>query len=156
MKLLGIIDEDFVNYKKVCMTLEFPFCSFKCNKEFGSEICQNSELKYAKLLDIDAASVISRYQSNDITEAVCMQGLEPFDSYDELLEFIYYFREVCDDDIVIYTGYYEDEIFDKLIILQSFKNIIVKFGRFIPNQTKHFDEVLGVYLMSDNQYSKYI
>ena len=32
--------------------------------------------------------------------------------------------------------------------------VIVKFGRFRPNQEKHYDEVLGVYLISDNQYAK--
>ena len=32
--------------------------------------------------------------------------------------------------------------------------IIVKFGRFRPNQEKHFDEVLGIYLASNNQYGK--
>ena len=32
--------------------------------------------------------------------------------------------------------------------------IIVKFGRFRPNQEPHYDEVLGVNLISDNQYAK--
>ena len=35
-------------------------------------------------------------------------------------------------------------------------NIIIKYGRFIPHQEKHFDEILGVYLASDNQYGKRI
>jgi hypothetical protein len=33
-------------------------------------------------------------------------------------------------------------------------NIIVKFGRYRPNQEPHFDKVLGVELASDNQYAK--
>jgi hypothetical protein len=40
--------------------------------------------------------------------------------------------------------------------LKSFSNIIIKFGRFIPNQEPHYDEVLGVKLASDNQYARRI
>ena len=40
------------------------------------------------------------------------------------------------------------------MILKKYKNIIVKFGRFIPNQEKQYDEVLGVYLASNNQYGE--
>ena len=41
MILKGLIDEDFVNYKKPAMVLEFPYCSFKCDKECGRQVCQN-------------------------------------------------------------------------------------------------------------------
>ena len=85
-----------------------------------------------------------------------MQGLEPFDSWSDLLELIKKLRCFVDDDIVIYTGYYKDEIADKIHVLSEYKNIIVKFGRQIPNQEKHYDEVLGVYLASDNQYAENI
>jgi hypothetical protein len=37
-----------------------------------------------------------------------------------------------------------------------FDNIIVKFGRFIPDDEKRFDEVLGVELASHNQYAEVI
>ena len=37
---------------------------------------------------------------------------------------------------------------------RKYKNIIVKFGRYVPNQPAHYDEVLGVYLASDNQYAE--
>jgi hypothetical protein len=76
------------------------------------------------------------------------------DSFDELLEFINEFRKVSNDDIVIYSGYNEDEIYNKTYLLSKYKNIIVKFGRFIPNQEKHYDEILGVELASPNQYAK--
>jgi len=36
------------------------------------------------------------------------------------------------------------------------KNIIIKYGRFIPDKEKHYDEVLGIYLASDNQYAERI
>ena len=46
------------------------------------------------------------------------------------------------DDIIVYTGYDKEEIPEHLMTLKKFKNIIVKFGRFIPNKKKHFDKVL--------------
>ena len=62
----------------------------------------------------------------------------------------------CDDDIVIYTGYYENEIKDKIDILKQYKNIVVKFGRYIPNDTEHYDSVLGINLANKEQYGKKI
>jgi len=44
--------------------------------------------------------------------------------------------------------------YDKIALLSRYKNVIVKFGRFIPNQEKHYDEILGVELASPNQYAK--
>ena len=38
----------------------------------------------------------------------------------------------------------------------NFNNIIVKFGRFIPNQESHYDEILEVNLASPNQYARKI
>lgn len=63
---------------------------------------------------------------------------------------------MCDDDVVIYTGYYPDEIKDALDVLKGFNNIIIKFGRYIPNRQSRYDEILGVTLASDNQYAERI
>jgi len=41
-----------------------------------------------------------------------------------------------------------------LTFLKDFDNIIIKYGRFIPGQEKHYDEILGVYLASNNQYAE--
>ena len=60
----------------------------------------------------------------------------------------------CNDPFIVYTGYNEDE-FDTSW-LRSFPNIIVKYGRFIPQQVSHYDELLGVNLASQNQYAKKI
>ena len=76
------------------------------------------------------------------------------DQFLELLECIEAFRERTNDDIVVYTGYDKNEIPKHLMTLKKYKNIIVKFGRFIPNHKKHFDPVLGVYLASNNQYGE--
>ena len=152
MKIKGLISEDFVNYKKTAMTIMFPYCTFKC----GTEYCQNSPLSKAEDIEIDITNIVIRYLNNPITESVVMQGLEPFDSWDDLIGFVKQLRESCNDDIVIYTGYYKEEIADKIALLSKYKNIIIKFGRFIPNQEKHYDEVLGVYLASNNQHAEKI
>ena len=60
-----------------------------------------------------------------------------------------------DDDFVIYTGYNKNEIEDWIIdSLKNFGNVIIKYGRYIPDQEPHYDEVLGVNLASDNQYAE--
>ena len=68
--------------------------------------------------------------------------------------FINEFRKVSQDDVVIYTGYNKDEIVSEINELKDFGNIIVKFGRFVPDQESHFDETLGVELCSPNQYAE--
>ena len=154
--LKGIIDTDTINYKKISMVLEFPKCDFKCDKECGQQVCQNSALATAPTVRKDVWIIIGHYLNNPITQAVCIQGLECFDSYGDLLVFINAFRSKSDDDIVIYTGYNKDEILNKVTVLKQFPNIIIKFGRYIPGQQPHYDEVLGVNLASDNQYAEKI
>lgn len=150
--LKGIIDEDFVNYRVPSMTLEFPYCSFKC----GESLCQNYALSGGENIKIDLDTLCARYMSNFITEAVVCQGLEPLDSFEELLEFIDVLRNKyhCADDVVIYTGYDKDEISEQIELLSGFENIVVKYGRYLPDQKPHLDEVLGVNLASDNQYAE--
>lgn len=154
ISLKGIIDEDFVNYRVPSMTLMFPNCTFKCGKEH----CQNSLLAKGKAVDISIYELCERYINNPITEAIVCQGLEPFDSWGELRSLILTLRlhYACFDDIVIYTGYNKDEISDKLKELESINNIVVKFGRYISGQQPHYDDVLGVNLVSDNQYAERI
>ena len=153
MLIKGIIDEDFINYKKPCMVIEFPYCSFKCDKECGKQVCQNGALANSPNINIERMDLIDRYLKNDITQSIVMQGLEPFDSWDDLLTLIFLFRCYTNDDIVIYTGYNESEIFEQIERLQYFKNIIIKFGRYIPNQQAHYDDILGINLASNNQYA---
>ena len=154
MIIKQLIDEDFVNYKKPSMFVGFPKCSFKCDRECGMQVCQNSTLALSHNIHIDTNKLVERYLDNPITHSIVCGGLEPIDTFDELIEFISCLREKTDDDIVIYTGYYKDEISNKINELSKFKNIIVKFGRFIPYHGKHYDEILGVYLASDNQYAE--
>ena len=155
--LKGIIDEDFVNYRVPSMTLMFPRCSFKCDTPDG-RFCQNSELVNTKNIRFDVHDICKRYLKNPISKSIVCQGLEPFDSFLNLYCFISILRKEyeCQDPIVIYTGYTKEEIKYSIKELKKYPNIIIKFGRFIPNQEKHFDEVLGVYLASPNQYAEKI
>ena len=156
MLIKSIIDEDFVNYKKASMYIAFPHCTFKCERECGIKCCQNSPLALAKDIDVSFESLVKRYIENPITHAIVLAGLEPLDSFDDVLELVKLFREKTDDDIVIYTGYNENEVLKHIYILSDYKNIIMKFGRYKPNDTSRFDEVLGVNLASSNQYAKKI
>ena len=75
-------------------------------------------------------------------------------SFKQMVSLIDEIRKVSDDDIVIYTGYNEDEIDKMLKAISEYDNIFVKFGRYRPGQKKHLDEVLGIELASDNQYAR--
>lgn len=156
MQVKDIVMEDFCNYKKPSMFILFPKCTFKCEIECGKKICQNSPLVKAPTVDIELCKLVRRYMADPITEAVVCGGLEPFDSYDDLVELVDAFRKYTDDDIVIYTGYTEPEIYQELEALRQYKNIIIKFGRFIPDVVSRFDETLGIELASENQYAERI
>jgi len=162
MYITGITDEDFVNYKIPSLFISTATCSFKCDKECGRKICQNSELAHIEPIYAEDDWIISRYLQNPITHAIVFGGLEPLDQMFGTCELIIRLRERgCNDDVVIYTGYNKEEVWDKL--KQFFwsnrfqrTNLIIKWGRFIPDQQPHFDEVLGVNLASDNQYAERI
>ena len=154
MLIRGLIEEDFVNYKKASMFIVFPTCTFKCEKDCGIKCCQNSAVVKSAAIEIDAKILVDRYINNPITHAIVCGGLEPIDSFDDLLELVKLVREKTDDDIVIYTGYNKNEILKEIRILREFPNIIIKFGRFKPNDAHKFDEILGVELASANQYAE--
>lgn len=158
IKIKGIRMEDFTNYKKPSMYIAFPSCTFKCERECGQKMCQNSSLVQAPTLVIEVHSIVNKYINNPITSAIVVGGLEPFDSEEDLRMLIVYLRVATQDDIIIYTGYTKEEIQEREIYkyLLNAKNIIVKFGRFIPNQQPHYDNVLGIKLASDNQWAERI
>lgn len=158
MKLKGIIDCDFTNYKEPVLTLEFPTCNFKCDKLNCCQVCQNSALATEPDIEINLDTIWQLYQQNPLTRGFCCQGLEPLDSIDELLGFIYYIRKIryCEDVIIIYTGYNKEEITKFIYQITQYKNIIIKWGRFIMNDEPHYDNILGVKLASNNQYAEVI
>ena len=156
MIVKNIIDEDVTNYHRISMFIGFPTCTFKCERDCGIKMCQNSALVHAFDYEISCERLVQRYLNNPMTSAMVCGGLEPFDSCMELLDLLKEFRKYTDDDFVIYTGYNKNEIEDLLEEFRVYKNVVVKFGRFCPYQGKHYDEVLGVYLASDNQYAERI
>ena len=143
MLIRGLIEEDFVNYKKASMFIVFPTCTFKCEKDCGIKCCQNSAVAKSTAIEIDTEKLVARYINNPITHAI-------------VLELVKLVREKTDDDIVIYTGYNKNEILKEIRILREFPNIIIKFGRFKPNDAHRFDKILGVELASANQYAEKI
>ena len=158
MKIKGITEEDFTNYKLPSMFVAFPYCNWKCCIECGQNICQNLPLAKEPIIDVEPQVIVDRYISNNISKAFVFGGLEPMDSFNDVVDLLKCIRVTngIKDDVVIYTGYNLNEIEDKIAYLVLFENIIVKFGRFIPDQKDHFDEVLGINLASDNQYAERI
>ena len=164
MLIKGIIDEDFLNYKKPSMYIATSKCSFKCDKECGRAVCQNSNLAHSPSHEITTEALIDRYLANPITKAIVISGMEPFDTPELIYEVVRVLRDGgVMDDVVIYTGYTEYELtlddsgrqeVATYNWLKHYPNIYIKFGRFVPDQESHYDEVLGVMLASDNQYGK--
>lgn len=155
MIIKGIVEEDFSNYKKPSMLIATARCSMKCDELNGCQVCQNSPLLFKPDIEISSEEIIKRYIENNLTRALVIAGMEPLDTFADLITFIKDFREVCDDPIIIYTGYTEEEV--KIMgcwdLLATFSNIIIKFGRFVMNCEPHYDELLGVKLASPNQYA---
>ena len=155
MRIKGIQEENFQDYKKTSMFICTSFCDGKCYRELGldSSICQNESIQCQPIMNISDEDIVNRYVNNPITSAIVIGGLEPFEQFKELYDLIEKFREQTDDDIVIYTGYNENEVQHSTYMLSKFKNIIIKFGRYVPNDTPRYDEVLGITLASKNQYA---
>lgn len=160
MIIKTIKDEDFVNYKVPVMYIGTARCGGKCCVEAGIplSVCQNDAWRESATIDMLDSKIIERYLKNPITKAICFAGLEPFEQFEELLFFISNCREVfhCNDDIVIYTGYNKTEISSQVERLKPYGNIVIKFGRYVPDKESHYDEVLGVELASPNQYAERI
>lgn len=160
MLVKTIIDEDFANYKTPSMFIGTVSCGGKCCAEAGIplSVCQNDEWRKATPIYIEDSEICKRYLKNKITKAIVIGGLEPFEQFSELCELLGTLRNEhkCNDDVVIYTGYYPKEIEGAIELLKFYGNIIVKFGRYIPDRPHRYDELLGVELASDNQFAKRI
>lgn len=156
MLIKNIVQEDFVNYKKPSMFIAFPFCSFKCERECGIKCCQNSPLAQMPNIEVSIDTIVEAYLNSNITKAIVFGGLEPFDSFDDVYALIKALRERTNDEVIIFTGFYKEEIAQQIILLRQFPNIIIKYGRFIPGDKPHRDECLGIDLASQNQYAERI
>ena len=159
MRVKSIVAEDFINYKLPSMFISTCFCDYKCCTELGLDtgVCQNAPLAQSDNIDIPDQTIYEQFINNPITKAVVIGGLEPMIQINEVVDLIKLFRNQGEDcPFIIYTGYYPNEIPEPLNRLKQYKNIIVKFGRFIPDSQSKYDEVLGVTLASSNQYVEVI
>jgi hypothetical protein len=159
MRVKTIIDEDFINYKEASMFIGTISCNGKCCIEAGIplSVCQNDEWRSYEIVDVSDEYIVNRYIENIYTSAIVFGGLEPFEQFKEVYNLIKLFRKSkVDDPIIIYTGYDKYEIIDQVDKLRRFDNIIIKFGRYIPDQESVYDDILGVTLASDNQYAEII
>lgn len=156
IKVRDIVHEDFTNYYIPSMFIALGECNWKCCIEQNLDIsmCQNSKIAQQKEIELDIDYIFNKYCSNKITSAIVIGGLEPFTRFSDLCILIKHFRENnIEDDFVIYTGYYPNELEKEIEMLKEFKNIVIKFGRYIPKREKVFDNILGINLASDNQYA---
>ena len=159
MRVRAIVTERFQDYKLPSLFLASCFCDFKCCLEAGisTSVCQNSALENSEIKDIPNETIYASYANDPITKAVVIGGLEPMLQAAEIRDLIDLFRIRSDHSpFVIYTGYYPEEIEDKLAMLRPLGNIVVKYGRYVPGRPSRYDDVLGVELASDNQYAEKI
>lgn len=164
MFLIDVKTDNVVDYKKTSILLVFPYCSGKCGPS-----CQNWNLRklhQTDYINVTSQDIVQLYKSLDTHNAVVMAGLEPLDSLDDVLSIIDRInlqRKAC--DIVIYTGYTEEEYNEKFEqkIIKAFKansrypnkKLIVKIGRYDEDFKKPWhSNVLGVNLATTNQIVK--
>lgn len=146
---LNIPRNTFNDYKKASYYIPIGVtCTWKCKE------CFNKHWDNTTPIPINIKHILKRYYVNHLLDSVVLAGLEPFDNFEQLKLFIRMFRGFFEDDVVVYTGYYLGEIHEKVHQLKGY-NVLVKFGRYIPNISPIFDEKLGVNLASNNQYSRF-
>lgn len=153
-----MIDEcDLVNYKDPTFTVAMGItCTFKCDRENGTQLCQNYPLTKELVIHYSISKTIGRYKRQSFAKSLTLQGLEPLDNMTQLIWLLIKFREETNDKIIIWTGYTEEECSSFIALLNELDihNVIIKFGRFRPNQESHMDELLGVKLVNPEQYAK--
>jgi len=157
INLLGQCKLVYSDYYKPSLYIPIGItCTGKCFKDLGIESvnCQNWCLN--KTISIDSDVLVNNIVSKKLAEAYVFSGKEPFDNFEQMLKLIYEIRFINYKDIVIYTGYYECEISSKINLLKIFPNVIIKFGRYIPDSEPIVDPILKIALSSNNQFAKVI
>lgn len=149
MKIFGT-NETFNDYKKTGLYIAFPKCKLNC---LG---CQNVELKKKIPLNIDVGNLVNYVLNNPIIDSIICSGLNPMDSFYELQMLIHKIRKFSKMDIIIYTGYKEEDLVLEISVLKQYPNITIKFGEYIKDCDPIYDEILQVTLASNNQYAKKI
>lgn len=158
MLLIDVKTDNITDYKKTSMYLVFPYCSGKCGPE-----CQNKHLRnISQYIQVRPSDIVDLYATLKTHEAIVMGGLEPLDSIDDVIDIIKEFNNISKPcDIVIYTGYTEEEYKSKFELdiidaVKSQKNkVIVKIGRYDSSKKPGwFSNELGVELATSNQIVK--
>lgn len=161
MLLIDVKTDNITDYKETSVLLIFPYCSGKCGNACHNKYLQNlSENEY---LHTTSKAIKQLYEGLSTHKAIVMAGLEPFDSFDDVLDIV---KTICSShkacDIVIYSGYKKDEydetFKDKLLAcyfdynIYNNKKLIVKLGRYDEKHKNSWHSViLGVSLATDNQ-----
>lgn len=146
MRVKTVVDEDFTNYKKPAMFIGTISCGGKCCIEAGIplSVCQNDGWRSCAPITIDDNELCHRYLTNPLTKAVVFGGLEPMEQFEELLTFLDLFRDTydCEDDVVIYTGYYPEEIPDQLhtLVFDEMSRKLKEFNK-LSYKEKHGDPI---------------
>lgn len=163
MRVRKLLTERFQDYKFPCMYISACWCDWKCCPDHP-DICQNSPVARMPIKDIPDDEILDLYESDPITQAIVIAGLEPLIQANEVIGLI---RRAVERNIrttfIIYTGYTADEAqaagFHDMLCTTGFGsgvNVVIKYGRFIPGRQPHLDSLLGVELVSDNQYARQI
>lgn len=158
------IRETLGDYKKHSLLISVGTCSGKCWKELGLDesICHNNILKESvKDMSNDRiVKIIKGYIEDGMISSVIFGGLEPIEQIEDIKYIINEVEEISKKyvikiDIVIYTGFYREEIEEcvESLTKDRYNKLIIKYGRFIPNSKSRYDKVLGITLSSDNQYA---
>lgn len=158
MKLLAQPTTVFNDYKKVGLYVPTSHCTFKCVTEANAKgikfiECQNHALAgCSKRIDMSAKEIYDIAQNDVFVEAIILSGLDPLDSFEETMKFVDEFRKLSDMELVIFTGYKEEEISDKIEMLSKYNGITMKVGRYDPTIPAKYDPIGEVTLATGNQY----
>jgi len=153
--LIKDIREVFNDWKCNALLIVTAFCDWKCEIEgnLPSGTCQNSYIAKESNIEMSYEDIMKHYKNSMFGEALIFGGLEPILQFDDVYNIIKLFRENgILDDIVIYTGYYKEEIQSEIEKLKVFANIYFKFGRYIVDSEYYTEPIAGVTLASKNQY----
>lgn len=146
MRVKTIVDEDFTNYKKPAMFIGTISCGGKCCIEAGIplSVCQNDGWRASAPISIDDEQLCLRYLNNPLTESIVFGGLEPLEQFDELRSFLEVLRGQfqCKDDVVIYTGYYFEEVPEWIQQLATYGNVC-EVRTILPNQSTYLMKCLA-------------
>ena len=154
MKVVNI-KETFNDFLSPSLLVAVKKCDYKCCKEANIAIstCHNYSLDLEKEIDIKNEYLFNKFINNKFVESLGFAGKEPMlDIYFyDIEKYIEYHRKFDNSPIFIYTGYYENEIIEKINILKKYENIYIKIGRFIPNKQSYKDDLTGVILSNKEQ-----